>query len=361
MSAPIAPLAAFGPPAAARATRSTYRVIAPSELDAGLTQAWQALQQSSEAFASPYFCPQFTRLAGEVRDDVRVLVVESGRRPVAFFPYQRSALGFGRPVAGSLSDYHGVVAMTGSDWCARDLLRAGRLMTWKFDHLVDPSGQFEAYVKALASSPQMDLGGGYERYVRARRDAGSDVVTQTERRARKLAREQGPALFTLHDARPDAWDFLLRWKGAQYRGSGLTDPFAFRWTRAFLRRVGEADGADFAGVLSSLRVRGRVVAAHLGMRSRAVLHWWFPAYDPAYARYSVGTLLLLRLAEAMAHAGIRTIDLGKGEPAYKQRVMTGRVALREGTVERGPWLGRLARARDAGAIAVRRIEQRWLR
>ena len=357
----MAPPAAFGPPVAARATRSTYRVIAPSELDAGLTQAWQALQQSSDAFSSPYFCPQFTRLAGEVRDDVRVLVVEEARRPVAFFPYQRSAPGFGRPVAGSLSDYHGVVAMPASDWCVPDLLRAGRLMTWKFDHLVDPSGKFEAYVKALGTSPQMDLGGGYERYVRARRDAGSDVVTQTERRARKLAREHGPALFTLHDTRPDAWEFLFRWKGAQYRASGMTDPFAFRWTRALLRRLCEADGPEFAGVFSSLRVEGRVVAVHLGMRSRAVLHWWFPAYDPSYAKYSVGILLLLRLAEAVAHSGIRTIDLGRGEPPYKQRVMTGSVPLREGTVERSPWLGRLARAREAGAIAVRRIEQRWLR
>ena len=28
----------------------------------------------------------------------------------------------------------------------------------------------------------------------------------------------------------------------------------------------------------------RLVAAHLGMRSRTVWHYWFPAYDPAFAK-----------------------------------------------------------------------------
>jgi CelD/BcsL family acetyltransferase involved in cellulose biosynthesis len=338
-----------------------YRVVAPPELDADLTHAWQALQSSSEAFSNPYFCPQFTRLAGEVRDDVHVVVVEDGSRPVAFFPYQRSALGFGRPVGGSLSDYHGVVALPGSEWCVPDLLRAADLMTWKFDHLVDPCGKFEPYISAQATSPQIDLRAGYEGYAKARREAGSDVMRKTEQKARKLAREHGEVVFTLHDNKPDVWDCLFRWKGAQYRRTGITDPFGFRWTRALLQRICAVDSPDFAGVLSSLRVGDKVAAVHMGMRSRDVLHWWFSTYDPdpAYAKYSIGMILLLRAVQAFADRGIRMIDLGEGDAFYKQRVMTGSTPLREGSIGRRPWLGPLARAREVAVKVIRRIQQHW--
>lgn len=332
-----------------------YRVVAPSELDAGLTHAWQGVQSSSRAFSNPYFCPQFTRLVGEVRDDVRVVVIEDASRPVAFFPYQRSALGFGRPVAGSLSDYHGVVALPASEWYVPDLLRAAGLMTWKFDHLVDPCGRFQAYVKALATSPQIDLRAG----AAARRAPGSELVAQTGRRARKLAREHGEVRFILHDPRPDAFECLFRWKGAQYDRAGMTDPFGFRWTRELLRRTTEVDAPDFAGVLSSLRVQGKVIAVHMGMRSRDVLHWWFPTYDPAYAKYSVGIILLLRLAQALADAGLGTLDLGKGDALYKRRVMTGSTPVAEGSIERSAWLRPLAGAREAAVKLVRRIERAY--
>lgn len=332
---------------------AAYRAVAAAELDAGLMQAWQAAQSSAPAFSNPYFCPQFTRLVGEVRDDVRVVVIEDGSRPVAFFPYQRSALGFGRPVAGALSDYHGVVALPESEWCVPDLLRAAGLLTWKFDHLVDPCGTFEPYVDARGSSPQIDLRCAAE----ARRRAGSELIPQTQRRARRLAHEHGEVLFILRDRRPDALDCLFRWKGAQYERTGMTDPFAFGWTRELLRRMAEVDAPDFAGVLSSLRVQGKVAAVHMGMRSRDVLHWWFPAYDPAYGKYSVGIILLLRLAQAAADAGLETIDLGKGDSLYKQRVMTGINPISEGSIERGAWLRPLARAREAAVRIIRRIQR----
>lgn len=335
---------------------ASYRVVAPGELDRGLTQAWHRLQSDGEAFCSPYFCPQFTRLVGEVRDDVRVVVIEDGARPVGFFPCQRAAFGFGRPVGGALSDYHGVVAQPESEWCVPDLLRAAGLVTWRFDHLVDSGGSFADYVRARATSPQIDLRGGFRRYEQCRRAAGSSVVSQAERQARRLARDHGEVRLTLHDRQPDAWRSLLRWKSAQYRRTGMTDVFRFPWTRELLERISQCDGRDFAGVLSSLRAGDRVLAVHLGMRSRQVLHWWFPAYDPDHARYSAGMILLMRLAQAASDTGITLVDLGRGDALYKQRVMTASAALCEGSVERNPWFGALASAREALVKLVRRIE-----
>jgi CelD/BcsL family acetyltransferase involved in cellulose biosynthesis len=349
---------ALVPPIAGRAMSPRYRVLAPAELDEGLSRAWRKLQSRNDALASPYFCPTFIRIAAQVRPNVRVVVLEDSHRPVAFFPFERTTFGFGRPVCGSLSDYHGVVAQPGSEWSVPDLLRAANLRTWQFDHLVDLDGRFERYATWRSVSPQMDLRGGYEAYAHDRRVAGSDIVSQTERKARNLAREHGPVVFTLNDQSPAAWDCLFRWKSAQYRRTGMTNPFQFPWMPALLRRLCAVDEPEFGGVLSSLRVGERIVAVHMGMRSRTVLHWWFPAYDPVYARYSVGIILLLRIAKAATGAGIAILDLGKGEALYKQRSMTGATPLLEGSAERSPWMRPLAHARGLAVSIVRGIDGR---
>jgi len=93
----------------------SYRVIAAHELDAGLVAAWRSIQEREPRFESPYFCPEFTRAVGAVRDDVRVVVIENDGRPAGFFPHQRAAWGRGSPVGGPVSDYHGVIAASDAD------------------------------------------------------------------------------------------------------------------------------------------------------------------------------------------------------------------------------------------------------
>ena len=333
---------------------AAYRLIGARDLDAALVDAWRAIQAANGAFESPYFAPEFTRAVGGVRDDVRVVVIENGGRPVGFFPHQRSLLGMGKPVGGPLSDFHGVIAGPGSEWDPDALLRAAGLSVWAFDHLAGDVRRFESRVTARAASPQIDLGAGYESYVQGRRKAGSDYIPKTEGLARKLGREFGSLEFTLHDPSPAPLEQLFRWKSEQYRRSGITDGFEAPWTRALLKRICAIQTADFAGVCSALRVDGRIVAVHMGMRSRSVLHYWFPAYDPEFAKFSTGIILLLRMAEAAAGAGLRTIDLGKGEAPYKQRLMTGAFELAEGAVE----LPSLLAARGSCAARPKRARRR---
>jgi CelD/BcsL family acetyltransferase involved in cellulose biosynthesis len=323
---------------------ASYRLISVNELDATLTAAWNSIQQRHGCFESPYFCPQFTQTVASVRDDVRVVVIENDGRPVGFFPHQRARWGRGAPVGGPLSDYHGVIAEPGSAWTVHELMRAARLAVWGFDHLVDASAKFDPYVTAHATSPQIDLSGGFEQYLQKLGDPPSDFV----RKARKLAREVGELSFTPHQVDGGALESLLAWKSEQYRRTGAADAFGVRWTGELLRRLMNLQGAEFAGVCSVLRAGDRVVAVHAGMRSVRVLHWWFPTYDPAFARYSPGIILLLRVAEALAAAGVRSVDLGKGDAQYKRSLMTGAAELREGFVEL-PSL--LAKARSLRRVA----------
>lgn len=351
----------------------TYQLITPDELDATLIEAWRAIQSKSKTFASPYFCPEFTRLVASVRDDVRVVVIEDNGRPAGFFPHQRSFLGMGRPVGGPLSDYHGVIAEPDCEWELHALMRAANLSVWTFDHLVDDVRKFEPHVTARAPLAQIDLSGGYERYVQGRRDAGSSYITKTEGLARKLGREVGELRFALHETESGAMAQLMNWKSDQYRRSNIIDAFGVDWTGELLRRIAHTQTTSFAGMFSVLRAGDRLVAAHMGMRSRDTFHYWFPAYDPAFAKFSTGIILLLRMAQALAGNPVQTIDLGIEDDQYKRRLMTGTVEVFEGFVEMPSLLARarqLQRAVEAHAArgemgaalrlplkAIRRIER----
>src|SRR5207253_13701 len=211
----------------------TYRLIAVDELDSALLAAWRSIQWGDARFDSPYFCPEFTQLVGSVRDDVRIVVIENDGGPVGFFPHQRDRWGRGMPVGGPLSDYHGVIAATGSDWSVSELMRAAKLSVWTFDHLVDPSGKFAPYVKAHATSPQTDLSRGMEAYLRELGGPPSEFA----RKARKMAREVGELSFTLHETDGGPLEQMLEWKSEQYRRTGSTNAFDVRWTVELLRRL----------------------------------------------------------------------------------------------------------------------------
>lgn len=322
-----------------------YRLIRPAELDDALIERWRAIQRAEPVFASPYFCPEFTQCVGAVRDDARVVVIENDRLVVGFFPFQTGALGTGRPIGAPLSDFHGVIATPDSAWSPNDLLRAAKLSVWAFDHQVGGAQKFGPHVRTRAASPEIDLSAGYAAYVRGRREAGSDYIPKTEGLARKLARDLGPVEFTLNESTPEAVRTLLEWKSQQYLEAGTTDAFGVTWTCALLERILASQGAQFAGLCSVLKVDGRIVAGHIGMRSASIFHYWFPTYDPAYAKFSTGIILLLRMAEALAADGIRKIDLGKGESLYKQRLMTGAIEVAEGDLERPSVLAKLRQFR----------------
>jgi len=347
----------------------SYRLITVDELDSTLIEAWRSVQAGCDAFESPYFCPEFTQAAGRVRDDVRVVVIENGGRPVGFFPHQRTSLGMGKPVGGPLSDYHGVIADPGSEWELDALMRAAKLSVWTFDHLVGDIRKFAAHVTARAASPQMDLGSGYERYAQGRRDAGTDYIRKTEALARKLEREVGELRFTLHEPESGVMERLFGWKRDQYRRTRVTDALGAPWIGRLLRAIALTRSPGFAGVCSVLRAGDRMTAVHVGMRSRNVLHYWFPAYDPELAKFSTGIILLLRMAQALAECGVGTIDLGKGDAQYKQRLMTGAAELCEGFVEVPSLLSsarRLRRAAEAhaargGVAAALRLPLRVIR
>lgn len=327
-------------------------IVAPRELGEAELATWRRFLADDPSLASPYLRPEFTRLVAEVRKDVRVAVVEDGGAVRAFLPFQRRGR-VGRPVAGGLSDCQALIAAPGWECDARALVRASGLAVFDFTHMRAGQRAFAPFHRRVADSHVIALGaGGFEGYARERKGAGHAVVAQTLSHARRLERRLGPLRFVLHDPDPRTLHRLIAWKRRQYRATGALDVFAHPWTVALLERLQATRAEGFAGVLSTLTAGDRLVAAHIGMRSPTVLHYWFPAYDGEHAKSAPGRILLLELIRASAAAGIGAIELGAGDEDYKRRFANGAVPVAAGYVGSASlplWLRRLRHLAEAAA------------
>ena len=115
---------------------------------------------------------------------------------------------------------------------------------------------------------------------------------------RHATREAGPLRVEINSSNPAVLKTLIKWKSRQYRRTGVVDVLRFDWTVALLNRVLSAQGESFSGMMSVLSIGEATAAIVLSMRSYDVLHSWFSAYDPQYARLSPGLIFWLELAKA---------------------------------------------------------------
>jgi CelD/BcsL family acetyltransferase involved in cellulose biosynthesis len=305
-------------------------VIGPAELGSQERARWRELQCANPSLASPCFSWQFTLATADVRRDVRIAVLEEDGAIAGFFPHHWR-LGAGEPIAGRMSDHHGVIAAPGTRWDWHELLKAARLSYWPFDHL--PGAQRAPGVAGHAESPGLDLSQGFDAWLARKRAQGASVA-KLPARLRRTERDLGPLRLTLHSRDRDDFETVIRLKSEQCRRTGQLDFFALGWPRALVERIRDIDDPDFGGRLSTLHAGDVLLAAHFGMRTPQVWHWWFPVYSAAHRQHSPGSLLLLQVAHAAAAEGHQLLDLGRGDEEYKRRFSDCSWPLLEGCVSR---------------------------
>ncbi|HID82978.1 MAG TPA: GNAT family N-acetyltransferase [Chromatiales bacterium] len=306
--------------------------IPAREMDKTLQQRWQEIQASNPALANPYFCVEYTEAVAAVRDDVFVGIMEEDNRVVGFFPFQRKSKKIAGPVGGRLSDYQGVIISPEQEWSVEDLMQGCDLNIWDFDHLLAAQQPLESFYEKIASSPVMNLAEGFERYVQIKRESGSKKIKQLQGLWRKFERDIGEFRLELYSENSAAFQQVIQWKHEQCLRTGVVDFMSWGWTTGMLEQIWKKRSDNFAGMLSVLYHEDEIIAAHMGMRSATVCHWWFPGYNHSFSKFSPGGLLLLKVAEEIAGQGIISIDLGKGDDAYKSWFTTGSIALAEGSV-----------------------------
>ncbi|HZZ30148.1 MAG TPA: GNAT family N-acetyltransferase [Pirellulales bacterium] len=300
--------------------------------------AWSEVQRSEKEFDSPYFRPEFTQAVAAVRNDVEVGVLEQAGEMVGFFPYQR-ARGIARPVGGRLSDFQGVIVRRNVEWNLVELLKRCRLKAWHFDHAVSSQQKLHPYHRHVEDSPYADFSDGFTNYAAQHVQCGGDQFPNITEKARKLERRIGPLRFEAETNDTQVFDTLLRWKQQQYVRSGATNVFSFAWTRAVLERIFGCREEAFAGTLCALYAGEKLMAAHFGMRSYGVQHYWFPSYATEFAKFSPGMVRDLEFIKSLAAMGCRRLDFGKGMDQHKQYFMSGASQVAVGSVDLRPVRG----------------------
>lgn len=176
------------------------------------------------------------------------------------------------------------------------------------------------------------------------------LARDSRQKRRHLERDRGAVTFVAQDTRPDVFARCIEWKSAQYLRTGLPDMFHDP-SNVELFRVLLATNAL---LISSLSAGGVLVAAHFGGLADDGVYSWVAAYDPAYARYSPGRLLLEDLLRECHGRGHREFDFGIGHSDYKWHYASHSRVL--GPLGKPP----LALAlRKEAKVAAKKVLARW--
>lgn len=339
-------------PNPANRSRMQATLITPQELDADCIRRWEELRLASSGYASPFYSPWFARAVGEVRGDAQVAIFERDGRIVGFLPFHRVRGRIAKPIGGHLNDYHGAILEPGLAHSDPDLLRSAGIQAYDFDHLPAQFGHGTASSDAGQGSPQMVLGEGYDTCVAAKGESWKRGQRDMARKLRKMERELGPIRFEFASTSDDLFAQHVGMRNALYRRMGLSEDYCIGWEGEVLRGLRKAASGEFRSALSVLFAGDRVVAAHFGLVSCGVLHWWFPAYDLASQGYSPGLHLIDHCARLSAVEGFYIIDFGKGDDRYKRLFADRTVPMLKGSAYRNGTFAAQARAGSAHLLAA---------
>lgn len=317
--------------------RVPFDRLTPAQLD-----TWHSLRDDDSALDSPYFHPAFSAAVHDSGTPVEVVTTGA-----AFFPVHRTGRVL-RPVGWPGADFQGPI---GRPFTPTDLVTDG-VRSFEFDHLLDLP-EFAPFISSRRASPFLDVTGGLTGYLGRVSKSGKDNMGQARRRTAKAEREIGPIRFTAESSSLDDLAKVVELKRAQYRATGAADYFAAPGRRELITRLLHTREGSFGGVLSTVHAGDRLLAAHFGLRSGKVLHWWFPVYDPELAGYAPGWILLRELVLASGDMGFTRIDLGRGDDEYKRRAKTGETTVCQGMVTRSSVHLRLHRMRESARTRLK--------
>jgi CelD/BcsL family acetyltransferase involved in cellulose biosynthesis len=189
------------------------------------------------------------------------------------------------------------------------------LRTLKARGLVFPFVPFDDPVlgggdKTDGSSAVVALSHGYGRYVLDHAKLKPKAFRNIRARQRRLQELHPDFEFVVTDRAPTALSEAIALKRAHYHRSRQPDVLGTSWVRELLRALDTGNPQATHLQVSTLRIEGKMVASHIGLRLAGLLHYWLPAYDPAYGSCSPGLLLLHEIASR--DDGLSEIDLGGG-------------------------------------------------
>ena len=297
---------------------NTVELIQWSDLGAHQREQWAEIRSGSPDYRTPFFSVAFSDAVDKARGDVVVAVLRSSGECVGFLPYHQSGkVAF--PAGRFFNDAQNVVLRSGMklDWMW--LLEEMGVTSYDFHSLCGPlPSQRGIFAHGITESFSADLGDDSEAYL-ARLEKDHKTIRRQEQKTRKMAREVGDVTLEMDCRDPALLRQTIAWKRQQYNRTNILDLFSPDWTRRLVEHLFENETDEARGILSVLRAGDEVVAAHFGMIEGDLLHYWFPAYNHEYSRYSPGTALFKAVIRDASSHGISCVDMGYGEQPYKRK------------------------------------------
>ncbi|MBX3422410.1 MAG: GNAT family N-acetyltransferase [Pirellulaceae bacterium] len=307
------------------------RVKTPAELTCDEWQVWESLRTTTKWLDSPFFAADFVRAVAHFNPAVRIAVLRDQESIVGFWPFEVQRRS-GRPVASLVTELTGLIFDASRPLNLGDVLPAMGLHHWRFDCVPETQSAFSPFIIRNMSSSFISLQDGYDSYRESLLARNCRQFAENARKSRKLERERGPLSWVWHQADSKLLDELIRWKRIQYRRTGMLDVLGVPAVRDLLRHLLEQASERFGGVMAALSVAGQPIAIHYGLRDNRVMASWFHAYDPTYAAFSPGRIVMHKLIEDATAYGIERIDLGQGDERYKASLSNGSLTVGEGIV-----------------------------
>ena len=334
-------------------------IVAIDALDESQWATWRSMLAANPVLNSPYFRPEFAKVAGRISPDAAVAVFSRDGQTVGFFAPQRRG-GAMQPLAAPMNDYHGIIAFPGQ---APSLEEAARVLGATRLNVT-------AWVGGTAlgedrRTVQVELGeGGYDGWYAERRTTHGKFFKDKERARRSMEAELGPMRVERGLRDPALLDWLIDLKRDQYRRTARHDIFACGWTADLLHALLEEDGDGFGASMAGLWAGDRLTAIEYSLHAGDQYHFWFPGYDPAMARCSPGILLSMDTMRLSAPLGYRTFDFGFEGEHYKKYFCNGAHIVREAMVLK-PGIGAAVSEAAVGVLGGRgerlrtSVRRRW--
>ena len=315
---------------------ATTQIVNPAALarcDIGL---WAELMANDPELGTPFLSHTYVATAGQVFYGVRVCRLMVAGRVVGFFPFQfRSPIhqlfGIAEPIGANFTDHFGIVAAPELALTPRMLMRLAGLNALLFTHLHENQSRFGLTGDRAEPGFRIRLSGSAGPAGEQIGDGNNKLISDTDRRARKLVAAHGPLRFVFDhaNAMPHLHD-LITAKRAQYARTNHRDVLATDKSRRFLALLKGSRDPACRGVLSTLHAGDTWVASHFGLMHRGALHYWFPVYNPDLTAFSPGRQLLVAIIRSAGDTGVAWIDRGSGDSPSKRAFATERHQFQRG-------------------------------
>ena len=318
-----------------------FELVKWRDLTATDRDAWTAFRVASPGLRSPYFDLGWCDALARARGDLHVIRGVGRHGPTAFLPFHPRPIG-AEPAGGPFSDWHGFVAEPSAPLDARAALAAGAA-NYRFTAAPADDPGFAPLGETQDHSHLMNLTGGFDLYAKPKGGSAPKAARNWRRGFRKMEEDGREARFVPDERDPEILDRLIAIKSDQFLRTGHPDRLAYGWSRALMRAVFESRTDGFTGLLSALYIDGELAAAHLGMRSGGVLHYWMPVFETRFSAYAPGVVLMAEMAREGAAAGVVEIDLGPGDYQHKKELANAGAPLIAGVAHAASAAGRVSR------------------